>query len=374
MPTDVLPGKRIALVVLTRTGLQLALRLQHELAADVHIYASQRAFKTQEYTLDAEDRCNIARFESLRATLAELWGSYEQLVLFFALGAAIRLVAPLLQNKHVDPGVVVIDDAGNFAISMIAGHLGGANELATHCAHILDTQPVVTTASEAQHTLAVDLLAQANGWYIEEVSSLTPVSAAIINGERVAFLQDAGTLDLHEYVHSWPENIVAVTDVHEVTPAAFDALLVLSDRLLEGLPDAMPTVVCRPPTLVVGIGCRRGVPFAALNVWMQETLVANRIALRSITTLATADIKADEEGLQELAQHYGWTCEVYSAADLKAVTAVPSPSERVQRLIGTPSVCEAAALLSSHGGELLVPKHKGEGMTIAVARKPRSNA
>ncbi len=374
MPIEVLTGKRIALVVLTRTGLQSALRLQHELAADIHIYASQRALKTQECALDVEDRCIVTRFESLKATLAELWGSYEQLVLFFALGAAIRLVAPLLENKHVDPGVVVIDDAGRFAISMISGHLGGANELATRCADILGALPVVTTASEAQNTLAIDLLVQANGWYIEEASSLTSVTAAIVNGERVAVLQEVGTVALNEYTHSLPENIVYVTDMHEVTTKKFDALLILSDRLLEGLPDAMPTVICRPPTLVLGIGCRRGIPFAALNSWLQETLVENRIAFRSITTLATADIKADEEGLQELAQHYGWTLEVYSAADLKAVTTVPSPSESVQRLIGTPSVCEAAALLSSQGDELLVPKHKGEGMTMAVARRPRSNA
>ncbi|GAC1458783.1 MAG: cobalamin biosynthesis protein [Ktedonobacteraceae bacterium] len=371
MPTDFLTHKQVALIVLTTSGLQLALRLQHELAADVHIYASQRAYRTQECTIEAKTHCVVMRFENLRTTLADLWRSYEQLVLFFAVGAAVRLIAPLLQNKQRDPGVVVVDDAGHFAISLISGHVGGANELAVHCASILGAVPVVTTASDVQHTLSVDLLAHANGWYIEETSSLTSVAACIVNGERVAIIQEAEALDWGNHELLWSKNLTRITDVREATPTRFDALLAISDRLLVGVPDALPTVVCRPPTLVLGVGCRRGVSFALLNAWIQETLVKNHIAIRSIKTLASADIKADEEGLQQLAQHYDWAFEVYSVTDLRMVTTVQSPSDRVQQLIGTPSVCEAAALLSSRGGELLVSKQKGESMTMAVARRPQ---
>ncbi len=364
MPTNIVAQKRIALIVLTKSGLQSALWLQNELISDVHIYASQRACM-----LYAEDNCVVTRFQNLKETLAELWGSYEQLILSFALGAAVRLIAPLLQDKRVDPGVVVIDDARHFAISLISGHVGGANELAMRCASILDAVPVVTTASDVQQTLSIDLLAQANGWYIEETSALTSVTACIVNGERVAVIQEPATREWDLYGYAWPQNLVRIMDVRDVTPASFAALFVISDCLLEGLPHALPMVICRPLTLVLGVGCRRGVSFAALDTWIQETLARHRIAFHSVTVLATADIKANEEGLQQLALHYNWAFEVYSATDLQAVTTVPSPSERVQQLVGTPSVCEAAALLSSQNGELLVPKQKGGSMTLAVARR-----
>src|SRR5690349_965525 len=131
--------KRVALVVLTKAGLELALLIGRELAEDeCRVYASARALNT------GFSDVLIIRFEQIGPTLADLWKAYDQLVLCFALGAAVRLIAPLLQDKRVDPGVVVIDDAGQFAISVVAGHLGGANDLATRCARILGALPVVT--------------------------------------------------------------------------------------------------------------------------------------------------------------------------------------------------------------------------------------
>ncbi len=358
--------KRIALVVLTKAGLALALRLQHGLATGVDIYASQRACKAQDALIGHDRDISITSFDTVAPLLSQLWTKYDQIVLFFALGAVVRLIAPLLRHKHQDPGVVAIDDAGQFAISVVSGHIGDANGLARRCAELLGATPVVTTASDVHHTLAVDLLAQTNGWYIEDTSALTTVSAAIVNREPVALLQDCGELAWWGN-DSWPDNLLAVSNPQEASN--FAALLVIADRLIEGLPQDVPTLVCRPPTLVLGMGCRRGVSFSTLETFVKETLAQHRIAFYSIDVLATADIKADEEALQMLAQRYGWSFETHTVETLKTMTTVPSPSARVQRLIGTPSVSEAAALLSSNKGELIVPKQKGEGMTLAVARK-----
>ncbi len=373
MLTDTQATKRIALVVLTRSGLKLALRLQCELAGDVHLYASQRALKTQD--MAAEDagkdstHRTMTRFETVGPLLADLWRTTDQIVLFFALGAAIRLIAPLLQDKHVDPGVVAIDDAGRFAISVVSGHLGDANGLAKECADVLGAIPVVTTASEVHNTLAVDLLGRTRGWHVEDTSHMTAVSASIVNGEAVAVLQEAGDSDWWESERPWPKNLFRVTHQSDVSASTCAALLVISDRILEGLPQALPTIVYRPPTLVLGIGCRRGVSFSSLDACIKETLTTHGFAFQSIAVLATAEIKADEVALQMLAKQYSWSFEVHSVEALKTMTAIPNPSERVQKLVGTPSVCEAAALLSSKGGELVVCKHKGEGMTVAVARR-----
>ncbi len=359
-------NKRIALVVLTRTGLALALRLQRGLEADVDIYASQRVCKSQDAIGGKDTNISITGFETVASLLSEVWTMYDQIVLFLALGAVVRLIASLLHHKHVDPGIVAIDDAGQFAISVVSGHIGDANGLAVRCADLLGATPVVTTASDVHNTLAVDLLAQAKGWQIEDGSALTAVSAAIVNSEPVAILQDCGELDWWGDEYPWPDNLIHVTNPQEASN--FAALLVIADRLIEGLPQDVPTLVYRPPTLVLGIGCRRGVPFSILDTFVKETLAEHRIAFQSIAVLATADIKADEAALQMLAQRYGWSFETHAVETLKTTTAIPNPSERVERLVGTPSVSEAAALVSSNGGELIVPKQKGEDMTLAIAR------
>jgi cobalt-precorrin 5A hydrolase len=362
MHSDHTTTKRIALVVLTKAGLALALRLQQGLATDVHIYASPRAFPHKSPP-------SITRFAKVASLLSELWTTYDQIVLFFALGAVVRLIAPLLQHKHVDPGIVAIDDAGRFAISIVSGHSGDANGLAQRCAKILGAIPVVTTASEVHNTLAVDLLAHTQGWQVEDPSAMTTVSAAIVNAEAVAILQDCGELDWWESEHPWPDNLIHVTNPQEVSATRFAALLAITDRLIEGLPQDVPTLVYRPPTLVLGIGCRRGVSFQTLDTLVKGKLAEHRLAFQSVALLATADIKADEIALQMLAQRYGWDFETHAVTALRTMTEVPNPSKRVQHLVGTPSVCEAAALLSSNGGELIVSKQKGEGMTMAVARK-----
>jgi cobalt-precorrin 5A hydrolase len=366
IPTETTSIRRIALVVLTRDGLELALRVQQSLDDDVHVYASQRALKTssQEAEVNA-----LTSFDSVGLLLADLWETSSQIVLFFALGAAIRLIAPLLRDKQSDPGVVVIDDVGKFAISVISGHQGGANDLTGQCAHLLGAISVVTTASEVHNTLAVDLLGDTMGWHIEDPSQVTRVSAAIVNREPVAIFQEAGQRSWWKNTHPWPRNLVRVNGLYEVRAASFAALLVISDRLIEGLLEGLPTVVFRPPSLVLGVGCQRGVSFTALDGFIKTTLKAHRLAFQSIGVLASADIKADEVALQKLAQQYSWRFETHTVEELKAVPAIATPSERVQQLIGTPSVSEAAALLSSRSGQLIVCKHKGEGMTLAVARR-----
>ena len=189
------------------------------------------------------------------------------------------------------------------------------------------------------------------------------------NGEPVAILQETGQSGWWDSACPWPGNLVRVNALHEVTTATFAALLVISDRLIEGFPLGLPTIVYRPSSLVLGIGCRRGVSFAALDAFIKTTLEAHHLAFQSIAVLASVNLKADEVALQRLAEHYSWRFETHTVGALKAVTAIATPSEHVQLLIGTPSVSEAAAILSSCNGQLVVCKCKGEGMTLAVARR-----
>jgi cobalt-precorrin 5A hydrolase len=306
--------------------------------------------------------------DTVADALARCWHEYDQLVLYLALGATVRLIAPFLQDKRCDPGVVVIDDGGTFVVSVLSGHLGGANALAYEAARILKALPVVTTASDVHATLAIDLLGKEQRWTLELSSDLTGVSAAIVNGEPVAILQEAGSRDWWMQRPQWPSYLHYLTGRQALLSAqSIAAQVLITDRTVEDIPlHDRPTVIYRPPTLVLGIGCRRGVAFVDLERFVLTVLQEHGLSAKSVHTLATADIKGDEVAILELARRYGWNLETHTVQALQAVKDIPSPSARVQRLVGTPSVSEASALLSSNHGELIVHKQKGVGMTVAV--------
>ena len=354
-------ARRLACVALTTAGLRHARRLQAALPQPVDVYASARALAGATPG-EAE---GAKRVERLSETLPHLWVAYDGLALFFALGAAVRLIAPQLRDKRVDPAVVVVDDAARFAISVVSGHVGGANTLAEACAAVLGATSVITTASDVQGTLAVDLLGQAYGWRVEPGSQVTAVAAALANGESVAVVQEAGERDWLVAGQSLPPAVILAPDLASVALSDVAGILVITDRMIE-TPEGTPWVIYRPRSLVVGMGCRRGAPTERLDALLRETLAAHGLAPLSVGAIATANIKGDEPGLLALAERYDAQLLTFPREAL-AEAHVPTPSEQVRSLIGTPSVSEAAALLASEGGSLLVPKRKGEGCTVAIA-------
>ncbi len=351
--------ERVACITLTRAGLESARRLRTGLPMRVDLYASARA---------VDGANDYQRFDRVGTLLPSLWAEHDGLVLCFALGAAVRLIAPLLRDKRVDPAVVVIDDAARFAISVVSGHLGGANALAEVCAGVLGATAVITTATDARGTLAVDLLGREFGWQLDPCSQLTPVTAALATGAPVAIMQEAGETDWLPPGEVLPVGVMSVSDLAAVDANAYAGGVLITDRLADVLPAGMPWVVYRPRSLVVGMGCRRGVPCASLDALVREALAANTLSPLSLAAIATASLKRDEPALQELARRYGVPLVTFPEEELARV-ATPMPSERVRTLVGTPSVSEAAALLASAGGELIVRKRKGEACTVAVARK-----
>ncbi|MES5822686.1 precorrin-3B C(17)-methyltransferase [Streptomyces sp. RG80] len=282
--------------------------------------------------------------DAVRAAFAEC----EQLVCFLATGAVVRLVAPLLGDKASDPGVVCVDEVGRFAVSLVGGHGGGANELAREVGELLGAEPVVTTATDAVGLPGLDTL----GFPVE--GDVAAVSRALLDGEPVAL--DAEL--------AWPLPALKVT--------AEGAYVVrLTDRLVEA---AEREVVLRPPSLVVGVGASKGAPVDEVLGLVESSLAGAGLSAKSVAELATVDAKSEEPGIVEAAERLGVPLVTYSAEELAAVE-VPNPSDAPLAAVGTPSVAEAAAL--ARGGELLVPKRKSEranGLpamaTCAVVRRP----
>jgi cobalt-precorrin 5A hydrolase / precorrin-3B C17-methyltransferase len=290
--------------------------------------------------------------ERPKEALRRAWEECDAIVLFLAAGAAVRLVAPLLGDKRRDPGVVCVDDAGRFAVALIGGHGGGANTLAHRVADTLGATPVVTTASDVAGVPALDSLGAELGFKAEDGSDLAAVGAALVSGERVNLVSD-----LRWPLGPLPENVVRA---EELEPP----LILISDRVVD-VP--RPAVVYRPPSLVVGVGCSRGVGSTEILALLDRSLNGADLSGTSVATLASIEAKSDEVGLLEAAEKLGVPLRFYAAGELSAVE-VPNPSVVVEGAVGTPSVAEASVLAS--GAELVVEKRKSENATVAVGRLP----
>ncbi|MGW1893134.1 precorrin-3B C(17)-methyltransferase [Streptomyces sp. NPDC002004] len=291
------------------------------------------------------------------------FGECEQVVCFLATGAVVRLVAPLLSDKASDPGVVCVDEGGRFAVSLVGGHGGGANELAGRVSEVLGSVPVVTTATDAVGIPGLDTL----GMPVE--GDVAGVSRALLDGEAVAF----------EAEFTWPLPALppALTRSSAEAGAGRNGdeqrprTVRLTDR---DVAPAEREVVLRPPSLVVGVGASRGAPVEEVLGLVRDALRGAGLSPASVAELATVEAKAGEPGLVAAAEALGVPLVTHSA-DALARVEVPNPSDAPLAAVGTPSVAEAAAL--ALGGELLVPKRKSvraDGApamaTCAVVRRP----
>ncbi|MFC4911380.1 precorrin-3B C(17)-methyltransferase [Actinomadura gamaensis] len=294
--------------------------------------------------------------------LREAWRTCDAVVSFLAVGATVRVLAPLLGHKTGDPAVVCVDESMSFAVAVLGGH-HGANLLARRLTGVLGTQPVITTASDGANVSALDSYGRDLGFTVHNPDLLAHVGAAVLSGEPV----------LLDGADGWPLPPLPPN----VAPDAEDATtgILITDRaeLSCMCHDGWfgNRLVYRPPSLVVGVGSARGVPAAEVGELIDRTLAEAGVAPESVRCVATIDLKADEQGILDAAAERGWNVVTYPAGTLSAVE-VPNPSEVVEAEVGTPSVAEASALHAARefgrAAELVAPKRKSANATCAVAR------
>ncbi|EFM12250.1 cobalamin (vitamin B12) biosynthesis CbiG protein [Paenibacillus curdlanolyticus YK9] len=308
---------------------------------------------------------------SVKLILPDLFKKYNGLIIIISLGAVVRMIAPILEDKKKDPAVIVIDDRGEHVISVLSGHLGGANELTREVAAALGARPVITTASDVQQTIPVDLFGRSFGWVIESFDKATPVSASVVNEERVVVVQETGETNWWTYEKKpLPDHIRVYANAQEAMHVPFDAALVVSDRLLSHEEEAVLLrngVLYRPKSLVIGMGCNRGTSADEIESVIIDTLADMRLSLRSVRCIATIDIKKDEQGLLDICRKYGWRLEAYTPEELNEVP-LANPSDTVFKFTGAYGVCEPAALRASGASEWLLEKKKSGNVTISIAR------
>ncbi|MCM1982865.1 precorrin-3B C(17)-methyltransferase [Lyngbya confervoides] len=316
---------------------------------------------------------------SLRDHLQAQWPQVRGVIFGLALGATVRLIAPLLRDKATDPAVLVVDAQGRHVLSVCGGHQGGADQLAQTVGALLQAQPILTGASACAQWPGLDTLGRPFGWHRGEGDWLE-VSAAIARGQPVQVQQLAGSqLWRSTLPTSHPLNDPGDPDA-SATPAAIVWIHCQPAPPLPG-----PTVAWYPRVLWIGVGCERGSSAALIHQAMESVLADHRLHPQAIAGVASLDLKQDEAGLQQVCADHHWPLQCFSADTLAAI-AVPNPSPIVTQAVGTPSVAEAAALqaaqqasqgLTDPPPRLLAPKQifrqPGESgaVTVAIAQASR---
>lgn len=269
------------------------------------------------------------------------------LIFVGAVGIAVRAIAPHCKSKATDPAVVVLDECGRFAVPILSGHLGRANDLARALAAVCGAVPVITTATDANGVFAVDEWAKHQNCAVLEPERIKLVSGKLLAGETVHFAS------------GWPITGQAPAGVTAGDAPDFALTLTPAD-------DALHLV---PRIGVLGVGCRRGTSAEALEAAFTAFCKDHRLAPQCITAAASIDMKQDEEGLLTFCKNHGWPVEFFSAEQLRQTPGSYTPSAFVQSITGVDNVCERAAVLAS-GGTIFLPKQAGGGVTFALALRP----
>ena len=363
--------KPCAVYAITRHGVAIAARLVAELpGAELFVSDKVRA---------GAPPCAQHLPLPMGPFLAAAFTAYDCHVFVISVGAVVRMIAPLVVDKKVDPAVVCVDDDARFAICVLSGHVGRGNAFTARIAGALEAQPVITTASDVRGTLTVDILGRDLGWRLDDPDrNVTRGCAAVVNAAPVAFVQETGEPDWWPETAPLPEGVSYATALDAIDPARHEILLVASDREFR---DSHPAhwanaVVYRPRSLVLGLGCDRGTPTELVARGIERVLAEHRLSSKSVKAIATIDKKHDEVALREIAERFGWSMLLFSAEQLDAVPGIVSPSDVVKRHVGTRGVAEPAALLASGAAALVVAKQRytepgaGRAMTLAVARIP----
>lgn len=372
MPDPDVAPSRTAIIAVSRPGAALARRLG-SVIADATICLERRSAGDV-----SGEGTQIYDFP-LRPVIQDLFARHRELVVFLPIGATVRLLAPALGSKTQDPAVVCVDDAGRYAVSVLSGHVGGADALAHRVADAIGAQAIVTSASDTLAVTPIDLVGRDAGWRVEATpADLIRAAAAVVNGDLVALWIDPET------GVSWPDDIILSENIRPVARLSalqdpgYAAALIVSDRLFTPQ-TGRPLVTYRPPTLVAGVGCRRGVPEDHLLELLLHTLAEHGLAAMSLAKIATADIKADEGGILALAEFLSVPIETFDGVRLNSVANAAStgrsasglyqPTASAARdLLGVFGVAEPAAMLASGADGVIVPRAKSDRATIAVAR------
>lgn len=348
---------KAAIIALTRGGSLLALNVGRKIKA--HIY-----LKVEFIENDMDSYEDIFKIEeNLSQLIGKIFNKYDAIVFIMASGIVVRTIASYIVSKTKDPAVVVMDEKGQNVISLLSGHIGGANHLSKIIAKITGGNPVITTATDVNDVLAFDMFALYNNCEIENIESLKYISAKLVNGGKVGLYTD------YAINGSIPCNI-AVYDMETFkTKKDEDCCVVLTNRTDLNIQDKN-VLILRPKNLVLGLGCKRGTSKENIRAAVYDFMKVNKRSIDSVRCIATIDLKQDENGLVEFCKEMGIFLEIIPRIDIEKIEGSFKGSDFVKEKTGVSGVAEPCACLSS-GGKLICKKTVYKGITLALAEEEK---
>jgi len=330
--------QKIAVIQISEAGENIANRLQRELGAK--------------------------RIQ--RTDVGRQWTEYDGFVFVGAMGICVRTIAPYIKDKHEDPAVVCIDSLGQHVISVLSGHIGGANDLTREIAALLDAHEVITTQSDNAGLWALDTFEQRFDWPVaSDIEDMNDCIFAFVNRKPTALLLEARDEGTDYLEATKPDHVTIINDISEADPRKYKLLIIVSPYN-RSAPYGMLELHFVPMIGTIGFGlAHHPDDYYAIYDQIDEAF-AERGILPCAHRYCTIDVKEDEEFCAMLEDEYDEEVVFYTAEELAAVD-VPNPSDTVAKHVGTPSVCEAAAILGSNNGKLIIPKIKGKNWTAALA-------
>ena len=424
---------KVSIISFTLKGIELSLKIKKafsgETEEDLCLYTkcshAEKSLTERKLTGKNLAESGLSYVEQpLTEWTGEQMKKRRSLLFIGACGIAVRAIAPFLTDKLNDVPVLVMDEQGRFVIPVLAGHVGGANELAVSLAERMGSTPVITTATDLNHCFAVDLFARRNALHIVNKDGIAKVSSRILAGEEVTmaveeghFREEAQTLrgrrvsrktnipDGIRLVSCIPEfhtDIpIVMTEVIEDIPAASTELMmnvpavsaesttdapVVFSESSAGIPGVTESPVdilvapasygqgrlltLRPKEYVIGIGCKRGKAAEQIDHFVHRVLKESGISMEQVAAFVSIDRKKDEEGILWMSSHYGIPFVTYSAEELQQVEGTFHASEFVKSQVGVDNVCERAALrFSGPDGILITGKQAEDGITAAIVKR-----
>jgi cobalt-precorrin 5A hydrolase len=360
---NIMYSNGIAVVAITRRGVETALKIKNALASlemPCTVYAPEKYLQAGVAPID----------KKLDEFIRDTYSRVDAVVAVMAAGIIIRAVAPYLEGKLVDPAVLAVDASGRFVVSLLAGHYGGANMLTRIIAEGIGATPVITTASDAMGKQSVDELARMLHLAIVNPESLVAVNAALVNEERLALVLVGDVKIPADAVRGYAvEEAAGLEQAREII-SRYDAGAVITKEPLALPGFAKPVTILKPKTIVVGLGARKTVTANQVLEAVKAALKRVNVPLERVDHLATVDIKKESSAMIEAAEKLGYKLDFVSVDALRAFSHedLSPDSKMVEEKIGVGGVCERAALmLAGEKSRLILKKMKMNGVTVAIA-------
>lgn len=321
---------------------------------------SEEGHQVTAYCFYRYEREGLTSFQKLKPLVEELFEVVEGILFISATGIAVRAIAPYLKSKVSDPAVLVMDEGANFVISLLSGHIGGGNELAHLVADKMKATPVITTATDVNDKLAIDVWATKRNLYIKEMEIAKEVAARLLDEKKVGFSSSLARFGLEEYdvpmglTREKEEVGVVVSFDEEEQP--FERTLHLISK-----------------QIVLGVGCRKETKPEVFEEMVRNVLAKHQISRHAVCKLCSIDLKQEEKAILKLADKWNIPFETYSADELKKVQGTFTASSFVSQVTGVDNVCERSAVLGSRGTKRMKTKEEDREEDRLIVRKQAAN-